>query len=63
VSHRNARLTVHGRLLIVERHRAGWKQAHIASAMGISRKCVKTWIDRYEAEGEAGLELPKHGSG
>jgi transposase InsO family protein len=56
VSHRNARLTVHGRLLIVERHRAGWKQAHIASAMGISRKCVKTWIDRYEAEGEAGLE-------
>jgi transposase InsO family protein len=47
---------VHGRLLIVERHRAGWKQAHIASAMGISRKCVKTWIDRYEAEGEAGLE-------
>ena len=23
--------------------------------MGISRKCVKTWIDRYNAEGEAGL--------
>jgi transposase InsO family protein len=23
--------------------------------MGISRKCVKTWIDRYAAEGEAGL--------
>jgi transposase InsO family protein len=56
VSHRNARLTVHGRLLIVQRHRAGWKQAHIAAAMGISRKCVKTWIDRHEAEGEAGLE-------
>jgi hypothetical protein len=23
--------------------------------MGVSRKCVKTWIDRYAAEGEAGL--------
>ena len=56
MSHRNARLTVHGRLLIVRRHRAGWKQAHIAAAMGVSRKCVKTWINRYAAEGEAGLE-------
>jgi transposase InsO family protein len=55
VSHRNARLTVHGRLLIVQRHQARWKQAHIAAAMGVSRKCVKTWIDRYDAEGEAGL--------
>lgn len=56
MSHRNARLTVHGRMLIVQRHRAGWKQAHIAAAMGVSRKCVRTWIDRYAAEGEAGLE-------
>jgi transposase InsO family protein len=56
VSHRNARLTVHGRLLIVARHRAGWKQAHIAAAMGVSRKCVKTWIERHRLEGEAGLE-------
>jgi transposase InsO family protein len=55
VSHGSARLTVHGRQLIVERHQAGWKQAHIAAAMGVSRKCVKTWIDRYAAEGEAGL--------
>jgi DNA-directed RNA polymerase specialized sigma24 family protein len=44
VSHGSARLTVHGRLLIVQRHQAGWKQAHIAAAMGVSRKCVKTWI-------------------
>ena len=53
--HGSARLTVHGRRLIVERHRAGWPQAHIAAAMGVSRKCVKTWIDRFAAEGEAGL--------
>ena len=55
MSHGSARLTVHGRRLIVQRHQAGWKQAHIAAAMGVSRKCVKTWIDRYAAEGEAGL--------
>jgi len=42
-------------MLIVQRHQAGWKQAHIAAAMGVSRKCVRTWIDRYAAEGEAGL--------
>jgi transposase InsO family protein len=43
-------------MLIVQRYQAGWKQAHIAAAMGVSRKCVRTWIDRYAAEGEAGLE-------
>ncbi|MEV8610765.1 IS481 family transposase [Amycolatopsis sp. NPDC051373] len=55
MSHRNARTTFLGRLLIVQRHRAGWPQAHIAAAMGISRKCVKTWLDRYATEGESGL--------
>ena len=53
--HGNARLTFHGWLLIFERRQEGWKQAHIAAAMGISRKCVKTWLDRYANEGEAGL--------
>ena len=55
MSHRNARTTFQGRLLIVQRRGAGWKQAHIAKAMGVSRKCVKKWLDRYAAEGEAGL--------
>ena len=55
MSHRNARLTFHGRLLIVQRRQQGWKQAHIAAAMGVSRKCVRTWIERYQAEGEDGL--------
>ncbi|SDZ23619.1 leucine-zipper of insertion element IS481 [Geodermatophilus africanus] len=40
MSHVNARITVLGRKLIVARHRAGWRQAHIAAAMGISRTCV-----------------------
>ena len=56
MSHRNARTTFHGRLLIVRRHQAGWKPAHIAQAMGISRKCVHAWISRHGAEGETGLQ-------
>ncbi|WP_243061265.1 helix-turn-helix domain-containing protein, partial [Nocardioides sp. SR21] len=55
MSHGSARLTVHGRLLIVQRHQQGWRQAHIAAAMGVSRKCVKTWLVRYAAESESGL--------
>ena len=55
MSHRNARTTFQGRLLIVQRHRAGCPQAHIAAAMGISRKCVAKWLARYREAGEAGL--------
>jgi hypothetical protein len=47
VSHANARTTPIGRLLIVERAAAGWPLAHIAAAMGISRKCVRTWVTRF----------------
>jgi transposase InsO family protein len=56
MSHAHARLTVHGRLLIVERSQRGWKQAHIAAAMGVSRKCVARWIARFDAEGGDGLQ-------
>ena len=55
MSHRNARTTFQCRLLIVERRQAGWPQAHIAKAMGISRNCVKKWLVRFAEEGEAGL--------
>jgi transposase InsO family protein len=55
VSHANARLTVHGRLLIVQRRQAGMPKSHIAAAMGVSRGCVKKWIDRFDQEGVAGL--------
>jgi transposase InsO family protein len=57
VSHRNARTTLEGRRLIVRRHREEKiPQAHIAAAMGISRRCVRKWLDRFEAEGDEGLE-------
>jgi len=56
VAHRNARLTVHGRLLLVERVRVdGRPVAHVAKELGISWQCAHRWVTRYDAEGEAGL--------
>lgn len=57
MSHRNARLTVHGRRLLVERIRdQGMPVAHVAKAMGVSRQCAHRWVARYDAEGVSGLE-------
>jgi transposase len=57
VSHRNARLTVHGRRTIVERVLIqGRPRSHVAKEMGVSRQCVSRWIARYQAEGEPGLQ-------
>ena len=56
MGHGNARLTVHGRRLIVQRVRfEGMPVAHVAKAMGISRQCAHRWLARWDAEGEAGL--------
>ena len=57
MGHRNARLNVRGRRLIVHRVRVlGWPVAHAAKAMGISRQCAHRWLARFDAEGDAGLE-------
>ncbi|GHD95977.1 IS481 family transposase [Streptomyces naganishii JCM 4654] len=55
MSHRNARLTVHGRRLLVERVRSGRPVAHVAAEMGISRATAHKWLRRWRAEGESGL--------
>ncbi|NIY67014.1 IS481 family transposase [Streptomyces malaysiensis] len=55
MSHRNARLTVYGRQLLVERVRSGRPIAHVAAEMGISRATAHKWLRRWRAEGEAGL--------
>ena len=56
MSHRNARLTFHGRCLLVQRVRdEGMPVAHVARAMGISRQCAHRWVARFDAEGESGL--------
>jgi transposase InsO family protein len=57
VSHRNARLTVHGRCLLVRRVRFEHQPiAHVAKAMGVSRKCASHWVHRFDSEGFPGLE-------
>jgi transposase InsO family protein len=55
VSHANARLTVHGRQLIVDRVAAGRPVAHIAAELGVSRQSAYRWIRRFRTEGPAGL--------
>ena len=55
MSHRNARLTFHGRRLLVARVQSGMPVAHVAKAMGISRQCAHRWVARFAAEGEVGL--------
>ncbi|MFG3507244.1 IS481 family transposase [Streptomyces sp. NPDC047821] len=53
--HRNARLTVHGRRLLVARVRSGRPVAHVAAEMGISRATAHKWMRRWRDEGEPGL--------
>jgi transposase InsO family protein len=56
MAHRNARLTFHGRALLVHRVRVeGQAVAHASKAMGVSRKCGHYWLARFDAEGEDGL--------
>ena len=55
--HRNTRLTVHGRRLLIERVLLQCRpRAHVAAELGISRQCAGRWVARYLAEGESGLQ-------
>ncbi|MFC8078351.1 leucine zipper domain-containing protein, partial [Streptomyces sp. NPDC057307] len=55
MSHRNARLTVFGRRLLVERVLSGRPVAHVAAEMGVSRATAYKWVRRWREEGGAGL--------
>ncbi len=55
MSHRDARLTPRGRLVLVERVEQRMPVAHVARAMGISRQCAHRWVTRHRTEGPAGL--------
>lgn len=55
VGHANARLTVHGRRLAVERVLAGHRVADVAAQLGCSRTTIYKWVARYRAEGLDGL--------
>lgn len=55
--HKNARLTVHGRALLVSRildH--GMRPEDAAQAVGVTVRTAYKWLARYREEGRAGLE-------
>jgi len=54
--HKNARMTVHGRVLLVERIEAeGWRVAEAAHSAGISQRTAYKWLARHRAGGAAAL--------
>lgn len=55
MSHPNARLNVHGRLLLVHRIESGWTVSAAAHAAGISRQTAGKWFKRYVESGNEGL--------
>lgn len=64
-NHKNARLTVHGRVLLVRRVvEEGLRPIETAQAMGVSVRTVYKWLRRYRDEGIAGLQnrssRPRH---
>lgn len=56
MSHANARLTFHGRCLLVERIVGDRRPvSHVAKELGISRQAAHRWVARFRAEGVSGL--------
>ena len=56
MSHANARLTFHGRCLLIERVIGDRRPvSHVAKELGISRQAAHRWVSRFRAEGVAGL--------
>jgi len=56
MAHANARLTLHGRRLLVHRVRVDCRPvAHVAKELGVSRQCAHRWVARFDVEGETGL--------
>lgn len=55
MTHRNAKLSLYSRQLIIVRLEQGWHAAAVAEAAGISRSTVYKWRQRWREEGIAGL--------
>lgn len=56
-THKNARMTVHGRALLVKRMiEEGWPAAEAAKAAGVSIRTAYKWLARYRAGGERMLQ-------
>lgn len=62
MSHANARLTFHGRCLLVRRVVFdGRPVAHVAAELGVSRQCAHRWVGRYRRQGWDGLAERRSG--
>lgn len=55
MAHANARLTIRGRQLIIQRVTSGMTQAQAAEMQGVSRATVCKWVRMYRQEGSDGL--------
>ena len=56
MSHINARLTIQGRLLLIDRVIGDQRPiAHVAKELGVSRQCAHRWVRRFRVEGAAGM--------
>lgn len=56
-THKNARLTIHSRALLVRRVKEeGLRPREAAQAAGVSVRTAYKWLTRYQAEGWAGLQ-------
>ena len=54
--HRNAKLSVKGRELLIDRvEQAGWSLTQAAEAAGVSDRTARKWLTRYRSEGRMGL--------
>jgi len=53
--HKNARLTPHGRVLLVHCMLGGLRPEEAAQASGVSVRAAYKWLQRFRAEGVAGL--------
>jgi transposase InsO family protein len=54
--HANAKLSVKGRVLLVDRVEvAGWSLTQAAEAAGVSERTARKWLARYRREGHDGL--------
>jgi transposase len=53
--HKNARLTVSGRELLIERIAKGWTVKAAAEAAGTSRRTAHKWLGRHRCGGERRL--------
>lgn len=56
-THKNARMTVHGRVLLVDRvEKQGWRVASAAAAAGVSERTAYKWLARHRSGGTAALQ-------